>query len=259
MFIIDSVCSRSSNFGMLTVSLHSGMAASALIPSLLSVVMDPGEDPRFSVMVFYLIAAGFMALAGISLWAIEFWDLGNASGTRIITSEEDTSSVKTLIVNEVNQPAQTDSETTHVANCSESPPIMNERKFKLPSKFSSRNIATCGEDHHDPDEADEQTSLLPYVHSDYQQTILENTQYRYISGWKTNSGFLEALRDTISVHKYLMYQMTLLWWCVWLIFGWQPGLVPYLMPNGRPLVYFQVCGQVRHLCASYESLRFHQQ
>jgi hypothetical protein len=162
-------------------ALSAGMGAGALVPSLLSLVMDPaGTHPRFGVSTFFWIAAGLLALAVLAVVAVDFTPWFPAS---------------------VYKPAASPSaeQGTHVLPLSSGPNSAAEEETAPLLINAERSGAAAG---------------------------------RLVA--PTAAGF--------------MLRMAAICWAGSLIFGWQPGLVPYLVPNGHPLVAYQIAGQVADVC-----------
>ena len=162
-------------------ALSAGMGAGALIPSIISLVMNPGSPHQlFSVAAFYWIAAALMALA---LLAVLVLDYSGAFPNNALADKDD----------------NTDTDD--------------------------------GDDRHE-------ASTTPLLSHDTSRSInaLEIDP---------SAGPEDASRWQLWLH------MAVLCWGASLIFGWQPGLVPYMMPNGHPLVVFQIAGQVRETAGDW--------
>eukprot|EP00055_Hartaetosiga_balthica_P014823 m.83867 g.83867 ORF g.83867 m.83867 type:complete len:389 (-) comp8700_c0_seq22:1144-2310(-) len=145
-------------------AMSSGMAAGALIPSLISIVMQPGNGERFSVEVYYLIAAAIIVCSILSFLAL---DRTRAQAGAMSAS--------------------------------------------VPLLINDSTINPTLQLYHAP-----------------QPTLFDKLMERF-SFVKRHSFFIACL---------------LLCLCSSLIFGWQPGLFPYIIPGGRALTAYQVCGQV---------------
>eukprot|EP00730_Choanoeca_flexa_P020040 TRINITY_DN9797_c0_g1_i1.p1 TRINITY_DN9797_c0_g1~~TRINITY_DN9797_c0_g1_i1.p1 ORF type:complete len:413 (+),score=72.50 TRINITY_DN9797_c0_g1_i1:1317-2555(+) len=145
-------------------ALSAGMGAGALIPSIISLIMNPGTShQQFSVAQFYWIATAFMVLAVMAVLVLDY------------------------------------------------------------SSWFPRTL---------DDKSEKSDDTVPLL--DNENSV--NKDYTTPTG-------LEAA-PTRSGRGRLMLHMAVVCWCASMIFGWQPGLVPYLIPNGHPLVVFQIAGQV---------------
>eukprot|EP00045_Choanoeca_perplexa_P008803 m.82722 g.82722 ORF g.82722 m.82722 type:complete len:429 (-) comp14631_c0_seq4:80-1366(-) len=159
-------------------ALSAGMGAGALVPSIISLVMNPGSSHQvFSVATFYWIATAMMVVALLAVLVLDY------SG----------------IFPELPDP-------------------------DIDDKFENTDISSLDDCHVDP--------------------VTANTPL--LASHETSHSVNTALVSTPPAASRLRLglYMTVICLCASLIFGWQPGLVPYLMPNGHPLVVFQIAGQV---------------
>ncbi|EDQ92914.1 uncharacterized protein MONBRDRAFT_22159 [Monosiga brevicollis MX1] len=156
-------------------ALSAGMGAGALIPSLISLVMNPGgHHPTFGVEAFYLIAAVLIACSVVAVWFLDY--------------------------------------SHFFAPFWQALPASTASKQALPSSLSIN------------EDEEARTPLLPPEDE--------------------GDGDLAAQLSGVPTRGRLIWRMLTICWGASLIFGWQPGLVPYLVPNGHPLIAFQVAGQM---------------
>ncbi|EGD77506.1 hypothetical protein PTSG_08604 [Salpingoeca rosetta] len=224
----------------LVPALSSGMAASALIPSLFSIIMDPGKHPRFSLQVYYLIAAGFMVLSAISLAIIEIGDVG-----RVHAGEQPLDYVASINRDgAIALEPEFDEDCEHEARAGHSAKIKTR---KAHTSTISNSGSGSGSGRHSnttptPNNSDTSREDTPLLLPAAGAGGWSDT--RMVTGYTPNAPLGRAILDTLHSHRRLVGFMAVLCWCGSLIFGWQPGIVPYLVPDGRPLVTYQVCGQV---------------
>jgi hypothetical protein len=157
-------------------ALSAGMGAGALIPSIISLVMNPGNSHQlFSVATFYWMATAVVVLDYSGIFPI---------------------------------------------------PTINDKADKADNHDSHDSYDTAA------------TPLLPKDASSHSVNTLDSGS--------TTLPVPNGSRSRLWLH------MAVVCWGASLIFGWQPGLVPYLMPNGHPLVVFQIAGQVRERVKTQE-------
>lgn len=181
--------------------LAAGMAAAALVPSTISLVMNPGPKQRFGVDVFFFIAAGMAALGGVAVVVLE-WVPPFAVPGPTTSSRRQRRTLK----------------GTHTSTSS--------------ADGSSGEGEGKRDDSHS---ADDSVPLLQVqagsgVEAELSDLVLARA---HCFGW----------RLPLTPRVEFAVRMATLAWIASIIFGWQPGLLPYLLPSSR-IVGFQLAGQV---------------
>ena len=182
-------------------ALSGGMAAAALVPSLISVVMNPGNHARFGVDVFFFIAAGFTSL-GAAAWAVLEY-------------------VPPLCAPPGPGPAA-------AATAPDSPGAAAGR---LRREESSTD---------DLDASDATPVTVAESVESVESVPLLLQAKTPAAGVPPVVLLLRPLRLTPAAN--FIARMASLAWIASIIFGWQPGIIPYLVPSSR-IVAFQVAGQ----------------
>jgi hypothetical protein len=183
--------------------LSGGMAAAALVPSLISVVMNPGKHARFGVDVFFFIAAGFTTL-GATAWAVlEYVPPFCAPRTRVAR------------------------QTVQGLSTQEAP------RLAAPTGGSNDGRVTvllAADVSAEAEEAESVPLLGP------------GGAAREDSMCHVPPVVILMRRFQLSPMRNFIARMAALGWIASIIFGWQPGIIPYLVPKDR-IVAFQVAGQ----------------
>lgn len=192
-------------------ALAGGMAVAGLAPSLVSLIMNPAHHARFGLDVFYSIAAIFTIVGGLAFCLLEYH-----------------------------------------------PRLQRQEKLAWPAKEQSvqpfnRKLRPTDEDHGllEPllaaggsQRPPASPTVTPSLHSK-ETAVMNNIGQQHVQEPLDPAfdGTFDPARRSRAVTSFYLRMVTIAFMAS-VIFGWQPSLLPYLIPNGS-LVAFQLAGQVR--------------